>query len=41
MPTANRRAFVPQALAYFMRQDYPHRELIIVDDGPNDVRDLA
>lgn len=40
MPTANRRAFVLQALTYFMRQDYPHRELIVVDDGPEPVEDL-
>ncbi len=40
MPTHNRRAFVPQALAYFARQDYPDRELIIVDDGSDPVSDL-
>jgi glycosyltransferase involved in cell wall biosynthesis len=41
MPTYNRRAFVPQALEYFRRQDYPNRELIIVDDGNDPVGDLA
>jgi hypothetical protein len=40
MPTANRRPFVPQALRYFLRQDYPNRELIVVDDGPDAVGDL-
>ena len=41
MPTYNRRAFVPQALEYFLRQDYPNRELIIVDDGNDAIGDLA
>lgn len=41
MPTRNRRTFVAQALAYFARQDYPARELVIVDDGDDPVRDLV
>lgn len=41
MPTFNRRAFVPQAIEYFLRQDYPHRELIILDDGTDAVADLV
>ncbi|MDQ1639051.1 MAG: hypothetical protein QOF62_2390 [Pyrinomonadaceae bacterium] len=41
MPTYNRRAFVPQALEYFLRQDYPNRELIIVDDGNDAIGDLT
>ncbi len=41
MPTYNRRRFVPQAIRYFLRQDYPNRELIIVDDGADTVGDLA
>jgi hypothetical protein len=40
MPTANRRAFVAQAVEYFLRQDYEHRELIVVDDGEEAVGDL-
>lgn len=40
MPTADRRAFVPLAIDYFMRQDYPHRELVVVDDGADSVEDL-
>src|SRR5258708_37994907 len=40
MPTANRRHFVPQAIHYFLRQDYPNRELIVVDDGADSVADL-
>jgi 2-polyprenyl-3-methyl-5-hydroxy-6-metoxy-1,4-benzoquinol methylase len=41
MPTYNRRHFVPQALKYFLRQDYPHKELIILDDGTDKIRDLV
>ena len=41
MPTRNRRRFVRQALAYFRRQDYLERELIIVDDGEEDLADLV
>ncbi len=41
MPTKNRRAFVTQALHYFEKQDYPHKELIIIDDGDDLVVDLA
>ncbi len=41
MPTYNRRALVPQALEYFRRQDYPNRELIIVDDGNDAIGDLT
>jgi glycosyltransferase involved in cell wall biosynthesis len=40
MPTCNRRAFVPQAIQYFLRQDYADRELIVVDDGTDAVMDL-
>lgn len=40
MPTYNRRPFVPKAIEYFLQQDYPHRELIIVDDGSEPVSDL-
>ena len=41
MPTADRRALVPQAIRHFLRQDYPSRELIIVDDGPDNISDLV
>ena len=41
MPTRDRRAFVPAALDYFRRQDYPNRELVIVDDGRDAVADLV
>jgi hypothetical protein len=40
MPTANRRSLVPQAIQYFLRQDYPNRELLILDDGDDAVADL-
>lgn len=41
MPTYNRRSFLPQALQNFLRQDYPNRELIIVDDGADAIEDLT
>ena len=40
MPTFDRRTFVPQAVTYFLRQDYPNKELVVVDDGPEPVNDL-
>jgi glycosyltransferase involved in cell wall biosynthesis len=41
MPTFDRRRFVPAAIAYFARQDWPNKELIVVDDGADCVRDLV
>ncbi len=41
MPTYNRRAYLPQALECFQRQDYPNRELIVVDDGTEPIEDLT
>jgi glycosyltransferase involved in cell wall biosynthesis len=41
MPTAGRPRFVPQAIRCFLAQDYPERELLIVDDGPAPVDDLV
>jgi glycosyltransferase involved in cell wall biosynthesis len=41
MPTNNRRRFVGRAIQYFLRQDYPDKELIIVDDGDDPVSDLV
>jgi glycosyltransferase involved in cell wall biosynthesis len=40
MPTCNRRRFVAQAVWYFLRQDYPRKELIVLDDGDDAVADL-
>ena len=41
MPTLDRRAFVPRAIEYFRRQDYPAKELVILDDGRDPVADLV
>ena len=41
MPTSNRRHLVAQAIAYFLRQDYPRKELIVVDDGDDCIADLV
>jgi hypothetical protein len=41
MPTYNRRAFVPIAIDRFLAQDYPERELIVLDDGSDPVGDLV
>lgn len=41
MLTCNRRPLVPQAIKHFLRQDYPDRELLVVDDGSDTVRDLV
>lgn len=40
MPTADRRLFAPQAIRYFQRQEYSNRELIILDDGAEELSDL-
>src|SRR6202041_2143434 len=40
MPTADRRAFVPESIRLFLAQDYPQRELVILDDGADPVADL-
>lgn len=41
MPTSDRHKFVPLALEYFHRQDYPERELVVVDDGQSSIEDLV
>jgi glycosyltransferase involved in cell wall biosynthesis len=41
MPTYNRRPFIAHAIAYFQRQTYENRELIILDDGEDPVSDLV
>ena len=33
MPTHNRCCFAPQAIEYFLRQNYADKELIVIDDG--------
>jgi cellulose synthase/poly-beta-1,6-N-acetylglucosamine synthase-like glycosyltransferase len=40
MPSFNRRRFVPRAIMYFLRQDYPNKELVLVDDGTDPIGDL-
>jgi glycosyltransferase involved in cell wall biosynthesis len=40
MPTGDRPSFVKQAIRYFQNQDYPNKELLIVDDGNEPVSDL-
>ena len=40
MATYNRRKWVGLALRWWLRQDYERRELIVVDDGEDCVRDL-
>lgn len=41
MPTADRRQFLPGAVNYFLAQDYPNKELLILDDGQESVGDLV
>ena len=41
MATRNRRRFVSQAIWYFLRQDYPDKELLVVDDGEDCISDLV
>lgn len=41
MATGNRHRFVRQALRCFVRQTYPNRELIVVDDGDRPVQALC
>lgn len=40
MPTANREKYIPFAINHYLNQDYPERELIIVDDGKTSIQDL-
>jgi ADP-heptose:LPS heptosyltransferase/SAM-dependent methyltransferase len=40
MPTADRRAFVPQSIGLFQAQDYPERELVVLDSGAETIADL-
>jgi glycosyltransferase involved in cell wall biosynthesis len=40
MPTRDRRPFVELALRHFLTQDYPNKELVVVDDGGDAISDL-
>jgi glycosyltransferase involved in cell wall biosynthesis len=41
MPTNNRRPFAIRAIRYFIEQNYPNKELIIIDDGSDQIADLV
>jgi glycosyltransferase involved in cell wall biosynthesis len=41
MPTANRGSFVTRAIRCFQAQDYTNRELLIIDDGADEVANLV
>jgi glycosyltransferase involved in cell wall biosynthesis len=41
MPTCDRREFIPQALACWQAQTYPNKELVIVDNGIDPIRDMV
>jgi len=40
MPTFNRRPFLGLALESFSQQNYPAKELVVVDDGSDSVQDI-
>jgi glycosyltransferase involved in cell wall biosynthesis len=40
MPTYNRRGLIRVALKCYLSQDWPDKELVVVDDGTDIVRDL-
>ncbi len=41
VPTKNRRRFIPELLRGFLAQDYPNKELIVVEDGDESCEDLC
>jgi O-antigen biosynthesis protein len=41
MPTCNRRAFIPAAIDCWQKQTYQNRELIILDDGEDPIREIT
>lgn len=41
MPTYNRRQFVSFTVRQFQTQDYPNKELVIVDDGSDPIGDMV
>lgn len=41
MPTWNRRPFIKAAIACWLEQTYKNRELVVLDDGDDPVRDLV
>lgn len=40
MPTANRQQYIPFALDYFFQQNYPNKELVIIDDGKESIANM-
>ena len=40
MPTYNRREYIPHAIRFFLKQDYPNKELVIVDDSDTSSEDI-
>lgn len=40
MPTYNRPEFISQAVQQFLEQDYPNKELVIIDDSPVSIKVL-
>lgn len=40
MPTLNRQIFIPYAVDFFLHQDYPNIELIIIDDSEESIASL-
>lgn len=40
MPTNDRQQFIDQAVSYFLRQDYPNKQLVVVDDGERAIGDM-
>lgn len=41
MPTSDRRELASRAIGYFRAQDYPNKELLILDDGERDIAELV
>lgn len=41
LPTADRRDLLPLALACFRAQDWPRRELVVIDDGEDMIADVV
>src|SRR6266852_755806 len=40
LPTRDRPEFIQQAVWHFLRQDYPNKQLVVVDDGNRAIGDL-
>ena len=41
IPTCNRRHLIPVALRCYLSQDWPDKELVVIDDGSDRVEDLV